>query len=162
MIRYRMVCAEGHDFDAWFRSADDCDGQVARGLVACGTCGSHEVKKALMAPQVRTSKKKEVAPAIVDESASSEEMPSTDTPMPVATMPPDKTKLVAAMRELRKKVTENADYVGPRFPEEARKIHFGETEARGIYGEASPDDVKSLTEDGVDILPLPVLPEERN
>ncbi len=161
MIRYRMICAEGHDFDAWFRSAEDCDTQVARGLVTCGTCGSHEVKKALMAPQVRTSKKA-AAPTVSHDVSDLEEAPSAEAPMPVAAMPPDKAKLVSAMRELRKKVTENADYVGPRFPEEARKIHFGETEARGIYGEASPDDVKALTEDGVDILPLPVLPEERN
>ena len=161
MIRYRMMCDDGHGFDAWFRSAEDCDAQIDRGLVTCGACGSNAVKKALMAPRVRTSKKAAAPPP--PEPEAKPEAPAASPPsLPVAAMPPEAQKVLGAMRKLREMVTENAHYVGPRFAEEARKIHYGEAEARGIYGEATSSEVEALEEDGVDIMPLPVLPEERN
>ena len=157
MIRYRLRCSNGHDFDAWFRSSDDCAAQIGAGLVACSSCGDHGVEKALMTPGVRTGRQKDAAREV----AEAPPAPKA-APVPVAAMPPEATQAIAALRELRKAVLEKADYVGPKFAEEARRIHYGEAEERGIYGEATPDDVRDLTEDGIDIMPLPVLPEDRN
>ncbi|QND50714.1 DUF1178 family protein [Phyllobacterium sp. 628] len=137
MIHFSLHCERDHEFEGWFRSNDDFDSQTQRKLVACPVCGSHKVEKALMAPSVTTGRQKEkIAVAM--------------------------SKMVNELKEVAKKVRENADYVGADFAEEARKIHFGETEQRGIYGEASSDEVKSLLEDGVEIMPLPSFPDEHN
>ncbi|MRG55205.1 DUF1178 family protein [Phyllobacterium sp. SYP-B3895] len=137
MIRFSLHCEHDHDFEGWFHSNDDFDAQVEKGLVACPACGSHNIGKALMAPSVTTGRQKEkIAVAM--------------------------SKMVSELKEMTRKVRENADYVGSDFAEEARKIHFGEVEKRGIYGEASQEEVKSLLDDGVDVMPLPVFPEERN
>ncbi|WP_028035915.1 DUF1178 family protein [Chelativorans sp. J32] len=141
MIRYGLICDNDHEFEAWFRSGEDFEAQKSRKLVSCPECGSHEVQKALMAPAVSTSRKKsQIALAMSEE----------------------QKRALAQLKELSQKIRENSDYVGDKFAEEARKIHFGEAEARGIYGEATPDEVKSLAEDGVDFMPLPVFPEDRN
>ena len=137
MIHFALHCDQEHEFEGWFRSSGDFEAQVEKRLVACPVCGSHKVGKALMAPSVTTARQKEkVAVAM--------------------------SKMASELREIAKKVRENADYVGSDFAEEARKIHFGEAKQRGIYGEASQNEVKSLLEDGVDIMPLPVFPEEHN
>lgn len=159
MIHYSLVCADEHAFEGWFRSSADFDDQVAKGLVPCPVCGSTHVRRALMAPAIASGRReaREIA---------SPPAPEPSAPVPVAAAPilsdPRAVALVEAMRELRKAVEANADYVGKSFPEEARKIHYGETEARGIYGEASAEDVKALLEEGVEIAPLPLLPEDRN
>ena len=141
MIRFSLSCDHDHEFEAWFRSNDDFDRQKKRGLVDCPTCGSNKVQKALMAPAVSTGRKREkIALAMNDM----------------------QKKAMAKMKALSEKIRENADYVGDKFAEEARKIHFGETEARGIYGEATLDEAKSLAEDGVGFMPIPVFPEDRN
>ncbi len=141
MIRFSLVCDHDHDFDGWFRNGDDFDTQKKRGLISCPICHSIKVDKALMAPSVSTSRKGEqIALAMNDE----------------------QRKMIAKLKELSKKVRENADYVGDKFAEEARKIHFGETETRGIYGEATADEAKSLIEDGIEFMPLPPLPEDQN
>jgi hypothetical protein len=137
MIRFSLHCAQDHEFEGWFRSNDDFDTQSKKHLVTCPVCGSHKVEKALMAPSVTTARQKEK--------------------MAVAM-----SKMVNELKDVARKVRENADYVGADFAEEARKIHFGEAEQRGIYGEASGDEVKSLLEDGVDIMPLPTFPEDHN
>ncbi|MHC1547970.1 DUF1178 family protein [Phyllobacterium sp. K27] len=137
MIRFSLHCDQDHDFEGWFRSNDDFDSQVDKGFVTCPSCGSHKVGKALMAPSVSTGRQKEKIAIAMSEMAKE-------------------------MKEMVKKVRENADYVGTEFAEQARKIHFGEAEARGIYGEATPEDVEALLEDGVDVMPLPVFPEDRN
>ena len=141
MIKFSLLCERDHEFEAWFRSNDDFDAQRKRGLVECPACSSKEISKALMAPAVSTSRKQEK--------------------MALA-MNARQRQLMAEMKTLADKVKENADYVGDKFAEEARKIHYGETEARGIYGEASPDEARGLVEDGVPFLPIPVLPEDRN
>lgn len=141
MIRFSLVCDKDHEFDGWFRNNEDFDTQSRRGLVDCPVCGSSKIGKALMAPSVSTGRKK----AKMALAASQEQK-----------------KALAQLRELTEKLRENADYVGDRFAEEARKIHFGETEQRGIYGEATFEEAKGLIEDGVEFLPLPVLPEDRN
>ena len=141
MIRFSLICDHDHEFEAWFRSNDDFDTQKKRGFVDCPTCGSSKVQKALMAPAVSTGKKREKIALAMNEM---------------------QKKAMAEIKALSEKIRENADYVGDRFAEEARKIHFGETEARGIYGEATLDEAKSLAEDGVGFMPIPVFPEDRN
>jgi hypothetical protein len=137
MIRFSLHCERDHDFEGWFRSNDDFDAQTAKGLVSCPSCGSHKIGKALMAPSVSTGRQKEkIAIAM--------------------------SQMAKEMKEMAKKVRENADYVGPEFAEEARKIHFGEVEQRGIYGEATREEVEALVDDGIDVMPLPVFPEDGN
>lgn len=141
MIRFSLHCDHGHDFEGWFRDNADFDQQAERKLVSCPVCNSQSVQKSLMAPAVSTTRRQEKIAMTLGEA---------------------QKKVLAEMRELTRKVRKNADYVGDKFAEEARKIHFGETEERGIYGEASHDDVRSLLEDGVEVMPLPVFPEEQN
>ncbi|MFD1199103.1 DUF1178 family protein [Brucella gallinifaecis] len=141
MIRFSLHCDHGHEFEGWFRDNADFDRQAEHKLVACPVCDSQEIQKSLMAPAVSTSRSKEQVAIAMDQA---------------------QKQVLEQMRELSRKIRENADYVGDQFAEEARKIHFGETEARGIYGEASKEDVHSLIEDGIDLMPLPVFPEDKN
>lgn len=141
MIRFSLHCDHAHDFEGWFRSNEDFDTQRKRGFVSCPECGSQKVEKALMAPAVSTSRKQEKVALAMGE---------------------QQRKAMAALKELSEKVRENAENVGDKFAEEARKIHFGETEARGIYGAATLDEAKGLAEDGIEFLPLPVFPDDRN
>ena len=141
MIRFSLACQHDHDFEAWFRSNDDFESQKKRGFVECPECGSNKVEKALMAPAVSTGRKRERMALAMGEA---------------------QKRAVAELKALSQRMRENADYVGDRFAEEARKIHFGETDPRGIYGEATPEEARSLAEDGVEFLPIPVFPDERN
>lgn len=150
MIQFSLTCGDQHRFDAWFRNAQAYDEQRAQGIVTCPICGSTEVDKALMAPNV--------ARPTTDKTASTAAPPS----IAATKAHPRQAEIMAMLREIRRRVTSEADYVGNRFAEEARKIHFDEAEARGIYGEATQDEVAELLEDGIDFLPLPDLPEEAN
>ena len=141
MIHFSLICEREHEFEAWFRNSDDFDTQKKRGFVECPECGSKKVGKALMAPAVSTGRKREKIALAMNEM---------------------QKKAMAEMKALSEKMRANADYVGDKFAEEARKIHFGEAEARGIYGEATLDEAKSLAEDGVGFMPIPVFPEDRN
>lgn len=141
MIRFSLHCDHGHEFEGWFRNNADFDRQAEMKLVACPSCGSLQVSKSLMAPAVSTSRSKEKLAVGLNEM---------------------QKKALEEMRKLSQQVRENADYVGDKFAEEARKIHFGESEQRGIYGEASREEVSSLLEDGVEVMPLPVFPEDHN
>lgn len=141
MIRFNLVCDAGHEFDGWFRSNDDFSGQQERGLVSCPVCHSPKVSKALMAPAVSTGRKREKIALAVSE---------------------EQKQALAKLKQMADAVRQNADYVGDKFADEARKIHFGEAERRGIYGEASVEEVKSLAEDGVEFMPLPVFPDDHN
>lgn len=141
VIQYALQCSNGHRYDAWFKSAAAYDEQQARGIVNCAVCGEAHVEKAPMAPAVARTDNERV---------------------PLSAAHPDAKKFREMLREYRRQVTTEADYVGDRFAEEARKIHFEEVEARGIYGEATRDEVSALLEDGVDFLPLPDVPEEHN
>jgi hypothetical protein len=156
MIRYALACAKGHTFESWFAGSDAYDAQSKRGLVTCPVCGSSKVEKAIMAPKLGRGAKKG-APA-------SEPAPegAAPAPAPVAMMSPQEREFRAKLKELREHVTKNADYVGTKFPEEARKMHYGEIDHRSIYGEASPDDAKALHEEGIEFHPLPILPDDRN
>ncbi len=149
MIRYDLHCEAGHGFESWFRSSGDYDAQRKKKLVECPVCGSQEIEKQIMAPRLaRTDKGARAKP--LDEKA------------PVAMMSPEEAEFRQKLRELRDHVTKNAENVGEKFPDLARKMHNEEIERRSIYGEASPEEVKSLLEEDVDIHPLPLLPEDRN
>ncbi len=141
MIRFSLTCEHEHEFEAWFRSNDDFDTQRKRGFVECPACGSRKVEKALMAPAVSTGRKREKMALAMGE---------------------EQRRMMTELKALSQKMRENADYVGDKFAEEARKIHFGETDARGIYGEATLDEARGLAEDGVSFLPMPVFPDDRN
>lgn len=167
MIRYTLVCDKRHEFESWFANSAAYDKQAKRGLVACPLCGSAKVEKALMAPRLTrggaaATRQETSAPAPVP-SASSEAAPAAAPPAtPVAMMSPQEQEFRQKLRELRDHVVRNAENVGPRFPEEARKMHYGEAEHRSIYGIASPEDAKELHEEGIPFSPLPILPDERN
>ncbi|MDJ0613009.1 MAG: DUF1178 family protein [Rhizobiaceae bacterium] len=144
MIKYALICDQAHEFEAWFGSSDDYDKQRKRGFVDCPVCGSNKVEKMLMAPGVSGTKK----------------TGSADVPM--TTMPQMPAEMVEKLREIKQHVEANSENVGDKFPEEARKIHYGESEARGIYGKASVEEAASLVEEGVGVMPIPELPEDKN
>ena len=171
MIRYSLVCGEGHEFEAWFAGSDAFAAQQKAGHVSCAICGSAKVGKALMAPALASGRREAPEPAALKPEPSGEAAPGSGpahpgggetAAMPVAAHSEKREELVGLLRKLRQHVTANADYVGPRFPEEARKIHYGERDKRGIYGEASPDEARALAEEGIEFHPLPLLPEDRN
>ena len=156
MIRYNLRCEKGHAFESWFQSSAAYEAQEKRELVSCPSCGSVKVERAIMAPQIVTRKGREQAapvPAAPAETAGSE-----STPLLMA----QEVELRTKLKELRDHIVKNADNVGERFPNEARKMHYGDIEHRPIYGEASPDEARSLIDEGVEVSPLPTLPEDRN
>jgi len=158
MIRYALHCDRGHEFEAWFGSSADYDRTAAAGENVCPFCGSTAVEKALMAPAVG-GRARASGPKGEGESKTEESKGET---MTLAAPDPRQAVFREALKEFRRKLTENADYVGDRFAEEARKIHYNEVEPRGIYGEATADEAKGLAEEGVEFQPLPPLPEDRN
>ncbi|MFZ5730615.1 MAG: DUF1178 family protein [Pseudomonadota bacterium] len=138
MIRYALACEHGHEFEGWFGSSSDFDDQQARGLLECPVCASKSVRKQIMAPAVAGTKR--------------------NTP----DLPPNaRAMMMEALGKVRRHVEENFDYVGDAFAREARAIHEGRSEDRGIYGEASPAEVKALVEDGVPVAPLPPEPPKK-
>ncbi|HAH65907.1 MAG TPA: DUF1178 domain-containing protein [Rhizobiales bacterium] len=140
MIRYALTCDKGHGFEAWFGSGSDYDVQVEAGAVTCPACGSAGVSKAPMAPAVRRSR------------AEPAEAPARS----------ERRQTYALLKDLRAHLKANAEHVGPAFPEEARKMHYGEAEARSIYGEASVEEAEALRDEGIPAVPLPPLPEDQN
>ena len=159
MIRYALACAKGHAFESWFPNSAAYDKQVKRKLVTCPSCGSAKVEKAIMAPKLSGTRKRGKASLPV--AATDAPAPKTAT-APIAMMSPQESELRQKLKELREHLTQNADYVGTKFPEEARKMHYGESDPRSIYGEASLEDAKELHDEGIELHPLPVLPDERN
>ena len=158
MIRYNLVCDRRHEFESWFQNSAAYDKQAKRGLVSCPLCGSAKVEKAIMAPRLARKDKSTPIMAPVEEAAPA----PAAAPAPVAMISPREKEFRAKLKELRDHLTSNADNVGKKFPEEARKMHYGDIEHRPIYGEASPEEARSLVEEGVEVSPLPVLPDDRN
>ena len=158
MIRFTLRCRPAsHDFDGWFRSGDDFERQQAGALVSCPVCGASEVEKALMRPAVATGGR---AAERGDEAA-----PAAPAEVPVGQSHfanAEAAKAFAKLQEMTRELRRKAEHVGPRFAEEARRIHYGESEARQIYGEASRQEVEGLGEEGIVALPLPPLPEDHN
>jgi hypothetical protein len=147
MIRYDLICNKGHEFDGWFSDSDAFDTQAKRGFVECTVCGSAKVQKQLMAPGIGTKGNKK---------------PETAQKMVAGQVDPRMAAMMQMMREMRAHVEKSAENVGDKFAEEARKIHYGEKEERGIYGQATRDEAVSLIEEGIEVHPLPVLPEDGN
>ena len=156
MIRYNLRCDAGHAFESWFQSSSAYESQEKRKLVNCPACGSTKVERAIMAPQIVSKKKDRAEPAPV--AASTDVATPASTPLMMA----QERELRAKLKELRDHIVKNADNVGERFPNEARKMHYGDIEHRPIYGEASPEEARSLIDEGVEVSPLPVLPDDRN
>jgi hypothetical protein len=136
MIKYQLRCAGEHEFEGWFRDSADFDAQAAQKLVQCPVCASEEVRKAVMAPAV------------------ARRSPTRNADV--------RRDIVQAMNRARDYVEKNFDYVGDQFPEQARKIHYGESDPRGIYGEATGKEVKELVEEGVKVAPLPGAPKKND
>ena len=140
MIRYNLQCRKAHQFEAWFRDSALYDAQVAAGELSCPVCGSKKVEKAVMAPSISTGKRRKKAKAETEQAA----------------------KVLKGLREMRQQVEANCDYVGPSFAEEARKIHYGESEQRNIYGETDAKEAETLKEEGVAVQRIPWVPLENS
>lgn len=135
MISFDLRCSDGHIFEGWFGSSQDFEDQKSRNLLTCPMCGDEQVDKALMAPNVASKKDVSTAPEVTPE------------------------KMMVMLRQMRKQVEQNADYVGPAFAEEARKIHYGETEVRDIYGESTPEESEELADEGIEFASIPWVPD---
>lgn len=142
MIRYSLQCDNDHAFEGWFASSADFDSQSEAGYVSCPFCNSRLVTKLLMAPNVTTGRQKDETQALVADSVRKE--------------------MIAKLKEAVNEVKANSEDVGEKFPEEARKIHYGESKARGIIGKASADEAEALIEEGIEIAALPVFPDDVN
>lgn len=171
MIRYELTCSQAHDFEGWFRNSADFEAQTKKSLVICPVCGCHEIEKKLMAPAVSTARGKAamVGRDNSDQAATTAEGQGdagteTSVQQRAALVPedPKQKEMLNALRELRKQMIASSDDVGEQFPEEARRMHYGESEQRSIHGQTSVEEAKSLIDEGIDILPLPVLPDEKN
>jgi hypothetical protein len=142
LIRYSLSCEKAHEFEGWFAGSADFDQQVERGLVSCPVCNSLQVAKALMAPSVSTARKQDEMRTLAMDTA--------------------QKAVLAKVKETLAEIRANTEDVGERFPEEARKIHYGETDQRGIIGQATLQEAQALVEEGIDIAPLPVIPDDVN
>ena len=147
MIKYALACEQAHEFESWFPSSEAFETQRKRGFVTCPFCNSPKVDKQIMAPSIARTDK---APAAQPEAQN------------MAVLSEKEREIREALRTLREHVIRNSENVGKGFVEEARKMHYGEAEERSIYGEADQTEVRSLLEEGIDILPLPVVPDDRN
>jgi hypothetical protein len=148
MIHYALRCDQDHAFDGWFKDSATFEKMARRGLVECPHCGSTKVARALMAPAIAKS----ADPTPVPPPAPAQPMAGFGAKSAGGVMP---AQMVAALQRLRAEIEKNCDYVGSRFAEEARKIHEGLSEARGIYGEATPEEAKALREDGIGFETIP-------
>ncbi len=158
MIKYTLVCDASHEFESWFPGSESYEEQARRGFVECPLCQSTKVSKAIMAPHV-ARKDRDAMPAV----ASAPAVPAVASPpQQVALLDEKQQHLRAMIRELHEKIVASSDDVGASFPEEARKMHDGETPVRSIRGKATFEEARSLLEDGIPVMPIPDLPEERN
>ena len=153
MIHYNLRCSAEHGFDGWFASSVSFDKQATLGLVECPTCGDTKVERALMTPAVSTSRA--VAPPEPVAETKTEVLPPVPTMVGGERLP---AQLIGMLQKLRAEVEKNCDYVGPGLAEEARKIHRGEAEERGIYGEATPDEAEALADEGIELRQIPWVP----
>ena len=165
MIRYELRCDQAHEFDGWFKDSAAFDKLAAVGLVECPHCGPAKVAKRLMAPAIpkkgrpARNAKTEAPAAPVAEAPSPPPAPPPAPPaLPAAALAAMPAELRAMLRQMRTEIEKNCDYVGADFAEEARKIHHGEAEARGIFGEASEDEAEALREEGIEIGHIPWVP----
>jgi hypothetical protein len=156
MIHYQLCCDAEHEFDGWFKDSDNFDRQATRKLISCPVCASTKIRRALMAPGIR--KKGGAAPIIEEDThlpAAAPQAPPLANQKAGGVMP---DQVRAALLKLRAEVEKNCDYVGPNFAEEARRIHNGESQPRGIYGESTEAEAEALADDGIGVAQIPWLP----
>ncbi len=158
MIVFDLKCRKDHVFEAWFPDSASFAEQAEAGEVVCPVCGSKKVSKALMAPAVLKGGSRGKAPAAPAEDAPAARGTASAAPGDVEKA----AELRRMLRQLREHVEQNCDYVGEQFAEEARKIHYGETDAHGIYGETSDEEARSLQDEGIDVARVPWLPRENS
>ncbi len=151
MIHYSLQCTQAHEFDGWFASSAGFDAQVARGLVECPVCGDAKITRGLMAPAVPKKGNAKRAVAVQPPA-----QPQTQSMAVTGEQVPAQVR--AALQKLRSEIERNCDYVGDQFAQEARRIHEGEVEARGIYGETTPEQAEALAEDGIAVARIPWVP----
>jgi hypothetical protein len=144
VIKYSLKCAQAHEFEAWFASIASYDDQAGSGEVRCPECGTRDVAKSVMAPHVSGRARE------------------AEGKCPAPPAPRTGAELTQFLREVRRVLVAASEDVGARFPEEARRIHYGETEVRGIHGTASGEEARALAEEGIEIVALPLLPEDSN
>ncbi|TAJ24441.1 MAG: DUF1178 family protein [Reyranella sp.] len=157
MILYRLRCTKGHEFDSWFKDSKTYERQEKKSLIGCAVCGSSKVARAVMAPRIGKKGKEQAPPAAVEAPAAA--APSPDQQQQMATLAKHMPKeLREALLKVRAEVEKNCEHVGPAFAEEARKIHYGESDKRGIYGETSDEEAEALAEEGIEFGRLPWIP----
>jgi hypothetical protein len=162
MIRYALICAKSHEFESWFQNSAAYDKQRKRKLVECPVCGDVKVEKAIMAPRIAGTKRRSKPSFPLPMPVPNVSAPTEEVKASVAMISPQEQEFRTKLKELREHLTKNSDYVGQKFPDEARKMHYGEQEHRSIYGEASLQDAKEMHDEGIEFHPLPVLPDDRN
>ncbi|MFO1162071.1 MAG: DUF1178 family protein [Reyranellaceae bacterium] len=160
MILYRLRCSNGHEFDSWFKDSKSYERQEKKSLIGCAVCGDVSVERALMTPRLGKKGNQKSTPA---------EVPVEAVPPPTAAPSPEQQKMAAlarhmpkelreALLKVREQVEQNCEHVGDKFAEEARKIHYGESDKRGIYGETTDDEAEALAEEGIEFGRLPWIP----
>ena len=161
MILYNLKCDRNHLFETWFRDSTACDQQAAAGDIQCPVCGSAKVEKAIMAPRVAGPAGRGRAPDEAPPGQGGETRAPVAGATAKAMLEAERSgKIRQALGALRRQIEENCDYVGPRFAEEARKVHYGEVEERAIYGETTAEEARKLDEEGVQVQRIPWLPRE--
>ena len=173
MIKYQLICDQNHEFEGWFQASAAFDAQAESGLLRCPLCDSDQVKRALMTPNLASPKRrKAIEPPLADPAPNSANPPLTNpmlaNPTPAQqSAPPTKSEQVQAfgaalaeLRQLQQKITKDCRDVGDNFAEEARKIHYGEAEAEGIYGRTTHEEREALEDEGIDVLYMPWLPSD--
>jgi hypothetical protein len=161
MIKYTLKCSDGHQHEAWFANSSAYDELATKRQLQCPVCGTSDVGKALMTPGIPMRQNKQETPTASPAAA----QPLAPAPAVATTAAPGGTpqsEAIKMMRKLREFVKENSEYVGPKFAEEARKIHYEDSETRSVYGEASKEELTELSEEGINFYPLPLLPEDHN
>lgn len=162
MIHYQLRCDQGHEFDGWFKDSAGFERQAKRGLIECPSCGGVKVERALMAPHVpskrRLAQASEAQPTqpMPEATPAAPESGLAPVPMAAGGKMPDHVR--AMLQRMRAEVEKNCDYVGEQFADEARKIHRGESDRRGIYGETTPEQVEKLSDEGIEVAAIPWLP----
>ncbi|MCR9177639.1 MAG: DUF1178 family protein [Alphaproteobacteria bacterium] len=160
MIKYSLICDTDHGFEAWFKNSDAFKHQLESGILSCPTCGSESIRKALMAPSVRSTGGWEIPPEPQAEILPPEQTPASPERTRQIQMMTKAAELKRQLLALRRAVEDNCDYVGDRFAKTARAIHDGEEEAKGIYGEATPNEIEALQDDGIEIGQIPWIKQD--
>ena len=165
MIKYQLICDKSHEFEGWFGDSAAFESQQESGFLTCPVCGSADVRRALMAPNLASPKTRKTDLAEQQPSAQPEPQPQPQAPQQAsAALPPaaarKKHELMSEMRTLQTKIRQECRDVGNDFAEEARKIHYGEVEPEGIYGQATAEEREALDEEGIEIMDMPWLPKD--